>query len=110
MADPNNTPRKRWWEWLGKDVAISGIVAAILDHVAKNFGPKALDKLSSLLGDHVTKRYLEDKRAEIVDDLRNDGDGSTPPVNIDNLGPPAQRGDTKLLKIASDPSLQNHCG
>ena len=98
MADQNNTPKKRWWEWLGIDVAISGIVAAILDHMAKNLGPKALDKLSNLLGEHVTKRYLEDKRAEILDDFRM-MQTAQPPVNIDNL---IRRHKEAITKLSED--------
>lgn len=85
MADAN-APKKRWWEWILGDVAISGIIAGILNYTLKTFSPKALDKLSKLLGEHVTKRYIEDKRAEILNDLPKDGNIQTPARNQKNSG------------------------
>ncbi|HEY5221370.1 MAG TPA: hypothetical protein VIJ29_04530 [Candidatus Paceibacterota bacterium] len=85
MADPKNaTPKKKWWEWLLKDVLISGAVAATLDYALKNLGPKALDKLSDLLGAHITKKYIEDKRSELLDDFRKMETADTP-IKLDNL-------------------------
>lgn len=99
MADANNAvPKKKWWEWLLKDVVISGIVAAGLDVAIKNFGPKALDKLSALLGDHITKKYIDDKRAEILDDFRK-METATPPINIDNL---VQRHKKAIANLSED--------
>ena len=87
MADAN-APKKRWWEWILGDVAISGIIAGILNYTLKTFSPKALDKLSKLLGEHVTKRYIEDKRAEILNDLRKMETSKPPRETKKTLGSP----------------------
>lgn len=85
MADLNNAaPKKRWLERILEDATISGVVAWILDCAAKKFGPRTLDKLSDMLGEHVTKKYIEDKRAEILDDLRK-METSSPPRKTDKL-------------------------